>query len=251
MTASVGWSIFGSGRSSTRTSPGACSTAPRMVFLSLWAGPGRGISAGPGTAPRSGRRRCGRSVAAEYPLGDGHRTHGLRPAGVEGQVGDRLDELFLRGAVLLGQAQVEDQLLGVPAGGQGGDRDQAALLRRQLRARPRLAEEHVVGEVHQRGREVAEHPLGARGLLVLRPVLGHVGVLSRVDRRPARPWSATLTVPRTGAGGTPRVLSPAEASGSVDGLPDDFPTGGRWSGAVGARRRRAGGATDSGADGDG
>src|SRR4051794_2711574 len=34
MTASVGFSIVGSGRSSTRTSPGACSTAPRMVVPS-------------------------------------------------------------------------------------------------------------------------------------------------------------------------------------------------------------------------
>src|SRR5919109_4723806 len=42
-----------------------------------------------------GARHCvGASVAlvaAEHPLGDGHRGHGLRPAGVEGQMGDGLD----------------------------------------------------------------------------------------------------------------------------------------------------------------
>src|SRR4051812_22976313 len=120
MTASVGCSIFGSGRSSTRMSPGRAALLLAWCSSRSWGGPGRGIGAGPGTAPRSGRRRRGDSVAAEYLLGDGHRAHGLRPAGVEGQVGDRLDELFRGGAVLLRQAEVEDQLLGVPAGGQGG-----------------------------------------------------------------------------------------------------------------------------------
>src|SRR4051812_32972689 len=101
MTASVGCWMVGSGRSSTRTSPGACSTAPRMVvFLS-------GVV-----------RRVVGSAAAKDLLGDGHRGEGLRPAGVEGQLRDGLDQLLLGDAVVLRVLQVEGQLLGVAAGEQ-------------------------------------------------------------------------------------------------------------------------------------
>src|SRR6266516_3710729 len=87
----------GSSRTSRRTSPGAWRTAPRMVVsFSIGAG-------------------------AEDLLGDGHGGHGLRPAGIEGQVGDRLDKLLLDGAILLGQAEVEQELLGAPTRGQRRD----------------------------------------------------------------------------------------------------------------------------------
>src|SRR4051812_25377313 len=121
MIASVGCSIVGSGRSSTRMSPGAWSTAPRMVvFLSV------------GVRRAGGRRRGVGSVAAEDLLGDGHRGEGLRPARVEGQVRDELDELLLGDAVVLRVLQVEGQLLGVAAGEQCGDGGQAAVALRQL-----------------------------------------------------------------------------------------------------------------------
>src|SRR3954469_99596 len=89
MTASVGFSIFGSSRVSTRMSRGAWSTAPRMMipFVGWW-----------------GRGPCGqgdRSVAGEDLLGDGHRRERLRPAGVERQVCDRFDQLVFGGAVVL------------------------------------------------------------------------------------------------------------------------------------------------------
>src|SRR3954447_8344233 len=138
MTASVGCSIVGSGRSSTRTSPGACRTVPRMM------GPlvGRWIS------ERAARRLPGggyggAAVAAEDLLGDGHRAHRLRPARVERQVGDRLDQLVLGRAVVLRELQVVGELLSVPAGGERRDRDEAAVARRQLRALPRVAEGRV------------------------------------------------------------------------------------------------------------
>src|SRR3954468_7953789 len=143
MIASEGLSIVGSGRSSTRMSPGAWSTAPRMVVF-LSGGVRRElVNAGAGCdASVRGAGVVG-SVAAEDLLGHGHRGEGLRPAGVEGQVGDGLDQLFLGGAVVLGELQVEGELLGVAAGEQCGDGDQAAVARRQLRSLPRVAEEHV------------------------------------------------------------------------------------------------------------
>src|SRR2546430_368270 len=82
MTASVGCSMVGSARCSTRTSPGAYNSAPRMG----------------GSSFRLGDRV---SVAAEDLFGDGHRGHRFRPAGVEGQVRDHLDEFLLGGAFCL------------------------------------------------------------------------------------------------------------------------------------------------------
>src|SRR3954471_12423163 len=134
MIASEGFSIFGSGRSSTPMSPGAWRTALAWSCSSV-----RG-------AGRRGRpvwvraRGCGWSGAPEDLLGDGHRGEGLRPAGIERQVGDRLDQLLLGEAVVLRVLQVEGQLLGVAARGQRRDRDQAAVTGRQLRALPRVAE---------------------------------------------------------------------------------------------------------------
>src|SRR6266567_57028 len=98
----------------------------------------------------------GGSVGGEDALSGGHRGHGLGPAGVEGQVGDGLDQLGLGVAVLPGQTQVIHKLVGVPRGGQRGDGDQAALLQREARAGPDLPEQHVVGEPDQRGSEVGQ-----------------------------------------------------------------------------------------------
>jgi hypothetical protein len=90
-------------------------------------------------------------------------------------VGNGLDELLLADAVVPGVLQVEGKLLGVAAGGQRGERDQAAVTRRQLRALPRLTEQDVIGEVHEPGGEAAEHLPGADGSLSL--VVSLTGVL--------------------------------------------------------------------------
>ena len=71
-------------------------------------------------------------------------------------MGDGFDQLGFGVAVLLGQIEVEDELVGVAHGGEGGHRDQASFLRVQLVAEPDLAEENVVGEADQGGREVTE-----------------------------------------------------------------------------------------------
>ena len=97
------------------------------------------------------------------------------PAGVERQVGDRLDQLGLGDAVLPGQAQVVGELLGVPARGQRGDSDQAAVPRRQLRARSQTWPNSVSSvKLTRRGGEVAEHFRRA-GRLFLWAGVGMVG----------------------------------------------------------------------------
>src|SRR3954467_15964079 len=192
MTASVGFSIFGSSRVSTRMSRGAWSTAPRMVIPlvgSCWCRP-----SGQGD----------RSVAGEDLLGDGHRRERLRPAGVERQVCDRFDQLVFGGAVVLRVLQVEGELLGVPAGDQSRDRNEAAVAWRELRSLPHLAEHNVVGEVHECWREVAEHYFGARRFTVCGGV-GHCGPsivgsgFLRLELRAPRSGPARDALPYPGA----------------------------------------------------
>ena len=76
MIASVGARIFGSSRSSTRTSPGACRTAPRMTFLLRFvsieqtaAGHDRGVPAETCTGRASHRPGEGRTVGSRTTVG--------------------------------------------------------------------------------------------------------------------------------------------------------------------------------------
>ena len=78
----------------------------------------------------------GCASGAEDVLGDGDRGHGLGPAGVEGEVGDRLDQLGLGDAVVAGAAEVVAQLVGVPACDQGRDGDETAVAGTELSAVP-------------------------------------------------------------------------------------------------------------------
>ena len=52
------------------------------------------------------------------------------------------------------------QLVGVPAGDEGGDDYEAAVARGQLRPGPYVAEEHLVGELDEFGGEVCDEFLG-------------------------------------------------------------------------------------------
>src|SRR4051812_14600487 len=92
----------------------------------------------------------------ELVLGHRHRGHGFGPAGVEGEVGDGLDELFLGDAVLLGEGQVEVQLLDIAAGDEGSDGGQAPVALGEPGAFPDLVEEDLVGVVDEPGREISE-----------------------------------------------------------------------------------------------
>ncbi|SFT96679.1 hypothetical protein SAMN04487915_106181 [Arthrobacter sp. ov118] len=74
---------------------------------------------------------------------------------------DRLDELLFGGAVLLGEVEVEVQLLGVAAGKERGDGDDASVALGELGPLPHLVEEDTVGVVDQAWREVSEGALAA------------------------------------------------------------------------------------------
>src|SRR5947208_169545 len=106
-------------------------------------------------------------VAVEDLLGDGHGGHGLGPSRVEGQVGDGFDQLLLGRAVAFREAEVVDELYGVPARGQARDGDEAAFLRRQLCALPDLTEQDVIGEAHERRCEATKHSLGTGRFVVV------------------------------------------------------------------------------------
>src|SRR3954471_15231942 len=106
------------------------------------------------------RRDSGR----EDLLGDGDGGHGLGPAGVEGQVGDGLDELGLGHAVVAGAAEVEAQLVGVTACHQHGDSDEAAVAGGELGAVPDVLEQDVVGDLGELGGEVADRAASSTDL---------------------------------------------------------------------------------------
>jgi hypothetical protein len=81
-------------------------------------------------------------------------------------MGDGFDELAFAVAVLLREREVEHELVGVPARGEGNDGDEAALLGRELGPLPDVTEENIVGVPHEGGGEISEQSLCARRLLV-------------------------------------------------------------------------------------
>src|SRR4051812_40632696 len=103
-------------------------------------------------------------VLGEHALGNGCCGHGLGPAGVEGEVDDGLDQLGLAQAVLLGQAQVADELLSAAGGHKRGDRDQGPVTASELGTRPDVTEQNIVGELSELGRDVADEALRGAGL---------------------------------------------------------------------------------------
>jgi hypothetical protein len=80
------------------------------------------------------------AFAAKDLFGDCHGGHCLGPAGVEGEVGDGLDQLGLGRPVVFGQSEVEDELVGVAVGDEGRDGDEAAVAGREVGAFPYVAE---------------------------------------------------------------------------------------------------------------
>jgi hypothetical protein len=102
----------------------------------------------------------------------------------------------------LARAEMEDELLGVAAGGEGRDGNEAAVLRRQFRAFPGLSEQDVVGVADEDRGEITEHLLGAGrfavGCVVCHrccPSCRHVAVRRGVSRRVAAAASGATIGP--------------------------------------------------------
>ena len=66
-------------------------------------------------------------LLGEDVLRDGERGHCLGSTDVEREVSDRFDDRGLGEPVLFAEVQVVWQLTGVAAGGEGGDRHEAAV----------------------------------------------------------------------------------------------------------------------------
>src|SRR6478609_9093209 len=98
-------------------------------------------------------------LLGEDPLGDLDGRHRLGPSGVEGEVDDRLLQLYFGEAVLLGESQVPDDLLGTARGDEARDSDEAAVPPRQLRPLPDVTEQDAVGELDELRGEVADGAL--------------------------------------------------------------------------------------------
>jgi hypothetical protein len=115
---------------------------------------------------------CGRcqpvrrdAALGEDVLGDAHGRHSARPAAIEGEVRDDSADLGRLHPVVEGAVEMPGHLLGVAAGDQGGNGDQAAIPRHELGALPDIAEQHVVGVGRERRRNRLHvgrrHPLVA------------------------------------------------------------------------------------------
>src|SRR5690242_15763515 len=105
------------------------------------------------------------SVVSVEPAQFAQCGHGHRPAAVEGEVGDQLDELFVCDAVVPRVVQVERQLFGAVECDErrhGGD---AALARSETGACPDVAEQHLVGELGQLRSQVADGFAGVVGIV--------------------------------------------------------------------------------------
>src|SRR3954471_22496539 len=81
----------------------------------------------------------------------GRGGKGARPARVEREMGNELDQLLLRHTVFDGAREVKVHLLGLPQGDERRAGDEAPVALRQLRALPDVAEEHLFGKLDEFG----------------------------------------------------------------------------------------------------
>ena len=88
------------------------------------------------------------------------RGHRGGPAGIEGEMGDRADDLLARYAVFQSPLQVKRHFVDAVEGDQAGDRHQAAIARREGFVLPYIAEQHLVGDLGKMRCDVAERLAG-------------------------------------------------------------------------------------------
>jgi hypothetical protein len=127
--------------------------------------PGRGLPRLPD--------RVDRLLGGEGLLGNRDRGHGFGPAGVEGQMSDRLDQLGLTYTIVSGVAEVEAQLVGIAAGDQGRDGDETAVAGGELASVPNVVEQDVVGELGELWGDVTDAATSCADLLTLLGLVRH------------------------------------------------------------------------------
>lgn len=114
----------------------------------------------PHSAPDRWYVSCLALLLEELP-GRRHGGHGTGPAGVEGQVGDRLDQLVDGQAVVDRPLHVAGHLVGAVEGDQGGNGDEAAVPFGKPGPFPDVPEKEIAGERNELGGEAAEQLMGA------------------------------------------------------------------------------------------
>src|SRR3954462_13493417 len=85
----------------------------------------------------------------------------------------RLDQLGLAQAVVSGVAEVEAQLVGIAAGNEGGDGNEAAVAGGELASVPDVVEEDVVGELGELWGDVTDAATSCADLLALFRLVRH------------------------------------------------------------------------------
>src|SRR5579871_5811019 len=96
-------------------------------------------------------------VLLEHFLSDRCRRDRYRPASVERQMRDHLNEFVFRQAVFLPKLQMKGQLLGAIERDQRGDCDQTPVALGKIGALPNIAEQHLLRKLEKLGCDVAEH----------------------------------------------------------------------------------------------
>src|SRR4051794_6640817 len=93
---------------------------------------------------------CGSSMRSGIGVGedaveDADGGAGGRPAGIESEMGDQLDQLVAGDAVVERPLQVEGQLVDSVERDEARNGDQAAVARREAGPLPDVSEQHLVG----------------------------------------------------------------------------------------------------------
>jgi hypothetical protein len=109
------------------------------------------------------RRKWSVLLLEDFP-GNGDCSDGVGPAGIERQVSDGLNQLFLRQTILARADEVRSQLVGSVHCDERADGGKAAIAFGKLRTLPDVTKEHVVGQLYEFRRDVAHQPLRWCGL---------------------------------------------------------------------------------------
>jgi hypothetical protein len=96
----------------------------------------------------------------KHVLGNSGRSHRVRPAGVEGEMGDDLRYFAGLDTVVERKVEIIRHLDRLVAGDQGRERDDATVARREAGALPYVAKKPILGVGRQRRRDLAHILIG-------------------------------------------------------------------------------------------